>query len=165
MRTRSGADLLRAPGPAPTHKTRRQPEITVAGTDLGAAEPAVVGLPGAASGAAPEAADAVLSDAIDRQRRNVQVQGSGRVLRVLADDNDGSRHQRFILALACGRTLLIVHNIDLAPRLLALLPGDLVAFHGEYEWSERGGVVHWTHHDPQGLHAAGWLRHNDRVYQ
>lgn len=87
----------------------------MAGTDLGAVEPAVVGGPGAESNAAPELAHAILADAIDRQRRNVQVQGSGRVLRVLADDNDGSRHQRFILALASGRTLLIAHNIDLAP--------------------------------------------------
>jgi len=34
-----------------------------------------------------------------------QIQGSGTVLRVLSDDNDGSRHQRFILELDAGRTL------------------------------------------------------------
>ena len=87
------------------------------------------------------------------------------VKRVLADDNDGSRHQRFILTLASGRTLLIVHNIDLAPRVEGIQAGDHVAFHGEYEWTEQGGVVHWTHHDPQGHHVAGWLKHDGRVYQ
>jgi len=38
-----------------------------------------------------------------------QAQGSGTVTRVLPDDNDGSRHQRFILQLASGRTLLVAH--------------------------------------------------------
>ena len=110
-------------------------------------------------------ADAALSDAIEQRRSNVQVLGSGVVKRVLADDNDGSRHQRFILTLASGRTLLIVHNIDLAPRVEGIQAGDHVAFHGEYEWTEQGGVVHWTHHDPQGHHVAGWLKHDGRIYQ
>ena len=30
---------------------------------------------------------------------NVQVQGSGRVKAILKEDNDGSRHQKFILIL------------------------------------------------------------------
>ncbi len=56
---------------------------------------------------------------------------------------------RFILQLGSGQTLLISHNIDLAPRLTALREGDVVAFNGEYEWSATGGVVHWTHRDPE----------------
>ncbi len=94
-----------------------------------------------------------------------QIQGSGTVLRVLSDDNDGSRHQRFILELDAGRTLLIAHNIDLAPRIASLGVGDTVSFYGQYESNEQGGVIHWTHRDPQGHHVAGWLEHNDRRYQ
>jgi len=94
-----------------------------------------------------------------------QVQGSGTVTRVLSDDNDGSRHQRFILRIASGRTLLVAHNIDLAPRVASLKTGDTVAFYGEYEWNDKGGVIHWTHRDPQGRHVAGWLEHNGRRYQ
>jgi hypothetical protein len=87
------------------------------------------------------------------------------VIRILADDNDGSRHQRFILEMPSGQTVLIAHNIDLAPRVSSLSTGDTVAFYGEYESNSQGGVIHWTHHDPQGRHLAGWLEHNGRRYQ
>ena len=98
-------------------------------------------------------------------RAGQQVSGSGEVIRVLPDDNDGSRHQRFVLALDSGRTLLIAHNIDLAPRINGLSAGDTVSFFGEFEPNSRGGVIHWTHHDPQGRHVDGWLEHRGRRYQ
>ncbi|HEU4625076.1 MAG TPA: DUF3465 domain-containing protein [Steroidobacteraceae bacterium] len=94
-----------------------------------------------------------------------QFESGGTVIRVLADDNDGSRHQRFIVRLASGRTVLIAHNIDLAPRVAGLEVGDTVEFSGEFENNDKGGVVHWTHHDPQGRHVAGWIRHRGRTYQ
>lgn len=96
---------------------------------------------------------------------DVQVEGEGTVIRVLPDDVDGSRHQRFIVQLASGQTLLITHNIDLAPRIAGLKLGDSVAFNGEYVWNDKGGVIHWTHHDPQGRHVAGWVIHNGKRYQ
>ena len=111
------------------------------------------------------AADQALTAAFANRQSNLQVQGSGRVSRVLPDDNEGSRHQRFIVQLASGQTVLVAHNIDLAERVAAIKSGDPVEFYGEYEWNERGGVIHWTHHDPQGVHAAGWIKHGDRTYQ
>jgi len=84
----------------------------------------------------------MIETAYQKHLSNVQVQGSGTVTRVLSDDNKGSRHQRFILQLASGQTLLIAHNIDLAPRIPALSKGDRVAFYGEYEWNSKGGVIH-----------------------
>lgn len=113
------------------------------------------------------AASTVATDAIAAAYRerasDVQVQGVGVVRRVLPDDDDGSRHQRFILALADGQTVLVAHNIDLAPRLTSLDRGDTVAFFGEYEWNADGGVIHWTHHDPARRHVAGWLKHEGRT--
>ncbi len=106
-----------------------------------------------------------LAAAFENHRSDVQVQGSGRVSRVLPDDNKGSRHQRFIVQLASGQTVLVAHNIDLAPRVTSIKAGDPVEFNGEYEWNERGGVIHWTHHDPQGVHEAGWIRHAGQTYQ
>ena len=94
-----------------------------------------------------------------------QVAGEGTVTRILGDDTMGDHHQRFILTLDSGRTLLIAHNIDIAPRIESLREGDSVSFSGEYEPNDKGGVVHWTHHDPQGQHAAGWLKHRGRTYQ
>jgi hypothetical protein len=114
---------------------------------------------------APRSSDAALSTAFERRQSDVQVQGQGEVLRVLPDDNVGSRHQRFILRLASGQTVLVAHNIDLAPRVAALRRGDLVEFYGEYEWNEKGGVIHWTHHDPGGMHVDGWLKHGNRTYE
>lgn len=113
----------------------------------------------------PDPADQALETAYRTRARDHQVSGSGTVIKLLADDNAGSRHQRFILKLSSGRTLLVSHNIDLAPRIASLQVGDLVHFNGEYEWNAKGGVLHWTHHDPQGRHEAGWLKHRGRLYQ
>jgi hypothetical protein len=40
-----------------------------------------------------------------------------------------------------------------------------VSFYGQYEWNAEGGVIHWTHRDPEGQHVSGWLKSNDRTYQ
>lgn len=110
-------------------------------------------------------ADDKIARAYQDERSGVQVTSKGVVTKILDDDSDGSRHQRFILRLESGQTLLISHNIDLAPRVPSLNPGDTVAFNGEYEWNKRGGVIHWTHRDPNGQHAAGWLKHDGETYQ
>ncbi len=109
--------------------------------------------------------DAVIADAFSNHQSNIQVSGQGIVARLLPDDNDGSRHQRFILRLASGQTLLIAHNIDIAPRIDSLREGGTVAFYGQYEWNEKGGVIHWTHRDTRGSHADGWLRYQGQTYQ
>jgi len=103
--------------------------------------------------------------ALQNRQSGVQVSGSAAVSRILPDDNEGSRHQKFILRFSTGNTLLIAHNIDLAPRIGGLREGDMVEFYGVYEWNEKGGVVHWTHHDPRGRHVGGWLKHNGQTYQ
>lgn len=109
--------------------------------------------------------DEALRRAFEERARNLLVEGQGVVKLILPDDNKGSRHQRFILQLNSGQTLLIAHNIDIAPRILGLQKGDDVAFRGQYEWNPEGGVVHWTHHDPDGQHAAGWLKHHGQLYE
>ena len=92
------------------------------------------------------------------------IEVTGFVTRLLSDDNDGSRHQRFILDIGTGRTLLIAHNIDLVERV-PLGIGDRVHLRGMYEWNELGGLVHWTHHDPLGIEDGGWIRYRTRVYK
>ena len=109
--------------------------------------------------------DSQLGRAFKNRTSDVQVEGEGVVTRMLADDLSGSRHQRFIVSLASGQTVLIAHNIDIAPRIDGLQTGDSVRFYGEYVWNEEGGMVHWTHHDPEGRHVAGWLKHNGQTYQ
>ncbi|GHU57842.1 hypothetical protein FACS1894133_1480 [Clostridia bacterium] len=112
---------------------------------------------------APPQSD-VIADLFAQQASDVQVEGNGVVTRILADDNDGDRHQRFILKLKSGQTLLIAHNIDIAPRLDGIAVGDSVTFFGEYVYNANGGTVHWTHHDPGGRHTDGWLKWGGRTY-
>ena len=109
--------------------------------------------------------DAVLASAFKEHKNGIQVEGRGVVIKILPDDNYGSRHQRFILKLNSGQTLVVAHNIDLAPKLSVLKERDVVTFNGEYEWNSKGGVLHWTHRDPRGRHVAGWLKHNGLMYQ
>lgn len=109
--------------------------------------------------------DAAIARAFDTRATDAQVEGEGVVTRVLSDDLEGQRHQRFILRLQSGQTLLVAHNVDIASRIEGLKPGDSVKFSGEYEWNAQGGVIHWTHHDPGGSHRDGWLRHGGETYQ
>lgn len=121
---------------------------------------------GSAAGSAVEgSSDARLAEAFDRRENDLQIAGAGTVVHVLRDDTKGSRHQRFLLELRSGQTLLVAHNIDLAPRIPDLVKGDQVGFYGEYEWTDKGGVIHWTHHDPGGRHIDGWLEHEGQRYE
>lgn len=120
--------------------------------------------------ASPAAAPAerISEDAI-RQLIEGEISGEmvtleAEVVKVLPDDNDGSRHQRLLLALESGGTVLISHNIDLASRVPAE-EGDVIVVRGQYEWNEKGGVVHWTHHDPKGWREGGWIEVGGERYE
>ena len=109
--------------------------------------------------------DSQLDRAFEQRLSDVQVEGQGVVSRLLADDNEGDRHQRFIVELPSGKTVLILHNLDLTQRIAGLREGDVVSFSGEYVWNDKGGMIHWTHRDPRKRHRAGWIRHNGKLYQ
>lgn len=104
--------------------------------------------------------DQLLNDAIS----GAMVTVSGVVDRILPDDRIGSRHQRFIVRLASGRTVLVLHNIDLADRV-PIERGDRVTLRGDFEWNDKGGAVHWTHHDPRNQRAGGWIEHRGVRFQ
>jgi len=106
-----------------------------------------------------------VEQAYNNMQESVQVTGKGVVVKILPDDLQGSRHQKFILKISKDLTILIAHNIDLAPRINSLQQGDEVTFNGEYEYNKKGGVVHWTHHDPRKRHPEGWLKHQGKTYK
>ena len=104
-------------------------------------------------------------EAFGAQRNLPQVQGNGVVTKVLKDDTKGLKHQKFLLKVSDNITILIAHNIDLAPRVADINEDDVVEFKGEYIYTPKGGTVHWTHKDPRGHHAAGYLKHNGKTYE
>ena len=106
-----------------------------------------------------------VEQAYSNKRQAVQVTGVGTVVKLLPDDLDGSKHQKFIVQTGKNLTILIAHNIDLAPKITSLQQGDSIWFFGEYEYNPKGGVVHWTHHDPGKRHPDGWLKHDGKLYQ
>ena len=122
---------------------------------------------GTSSAVAPSI-DTALRSAINGKQSKVMVSLDARIVKVLPDDNEGSRHQRLLLALdrAVGGvdTVLIAHNIDLAERV-PCDEGERILVRGQYEWNDRGGVIHWTHHDPRGRREGGWIEHNGVRYE
>ncbi len=106
-----------------------------------------------------------IQSAYNNQQSDKIVIASGIVSKLLADDNKGSRHQKFIVKISSNLSILVAHNIGLAPRINNIKVGDNIEIKGEYEWNTKGGVVHWTHHDPRGNHPGGWLKHRGKVYE
>lgn len=113
----------------------------------------------------PTRGNSSVEQAYLKKQESVQVSGNGTVVKLLPDDLKGSRHQKFIVKITQNLTVLIAHNIDLAPKIETLKRGDQISFSGEYEYNNRGGVVHWTHHDPGKRHQDGWLKHNGKTYK
>ena len=95
-------------------------------------------------------------------RRTVMVRAA--VVRLFADDREGARHQRFLIRVGDSVTVLVAHNIDLAPRV-PVAPGDTVVASGEYVWTAKGGTLHWTHHDPEHRHAPGYIELGGHRYE
>lgn len=86
------------------------------------------------------------------------------VIKILDDDLNGDKHQKLILKLFNSNvTLLLAHNIDMAPRV-PVKKGAIITVHGQYEWNEKGGLIHWTHRDIKNKHPDGWVEYKDKRY-
>ena len=140
-----------------THSAATTPAAPPAPTPPASASPTAA--------ATPVVDDPSIARAIADHAHEVTVDAAGVVSRVLPDDREGERHQRFIVRLPSGSTVLIAHNIDIAPRIEGLRTGAPIVFEGEYVWNAQGGVVHWTHHDPSGRHKSGFVKYDGRLYQ
>jgi hypothetical protein len=115
----------------------------------------------------PTDAGAQLGKLYDARARDVWVVCSGKVERVLSDDTNPPRHERFILRVPGddAGTILVAHNIDLAPRV-PIHAGDTVVLRGEYEWNPQGGVIHETHHATSARgEPGGWVKFGGETYR
>jgi hypothetical protein len=102
--------------------------------------------------------NAAVERAFADHRSGIEVTADGTVTRLLADDPGPSgTHQRFIMQVkGSAQTLLIENNIDVGKRV-PVATGDSVVVHGEYIWNDQGGLIHFTHHDPDRSHEDGWI--------
>ena len=133
-----------------THDTRSTPS----------AEP----LPRTSSEQSTTSDDARIEQAFERQEHEVPVHVTAKVKKLLSDDDESPRHQRFLIELSSGRTLLVAHNIDLAKRV-PVRSGTRVEVAGLYEWNAEGGVLHWTHADPEARHPGGYVKFDGTTYR
>jgi hypothetical protein len=116
------------------------------------------------AGCAPEAEPGAIDRAHAEMASGVPVEADGVVVKILRDDTYGSRHQRFIVQIPSGLSLLVAHNIDAGRRVPLRGTGEKVRFRGQYEWNNKGGVVHWTHRADRGSHPGGWIEYDGARY-
>jgi hypothetical protein len=152
--------------PAPTQRTSTQTR----GRDE--AVPAPVRAKPVSAKAGPRVDDGGIGDLYRQQRGDVVVTASGTVVKMLPDDTDTSdgseQHQKFLVELpaapgADAITIRICHNLKFGR--LPIAEGDAIRFKGEYEYTELGGTVHWTHRDPRGTHEDGYIELNGTRYE
>lgn len=105
-----------------------------------------------------------IRQAAQSQKSGWWLETTATVIKRLRDDTKGHPHQKFLIKLAPDITLLVAHNLDLAQRV-PLKEGDSIQLRGRYEWNNRGGVLHWTHHDPKGRQTGGWIKHKGKDYR
>jgi hypothetical protein len=96
--------------------------------------------------------------------RNVEVLITAQVYRLLPTDEKGLRHQKFLIRLANGTKVLVANDLTVG-QMVPCHPGDILQIRGEYIWTRRGGVLHWTHHSDTRDHPGGWIRLGTQTYQ
>lgn len=96
------------------------------------------------------------------------VQASGTIVKILPDDEDTSdgseMHQKFLVELSDRErtTIKICHNLKFGR--VPVRQGEVISFRGEYEHTDFGGTIHWTHKDPRGTHEDGWIEYDGKQY-
>ena len=130
-----------------------------------------------------------LAAAHDRQQRGSIVDNSGElrdslegiprsevmikatVQKILPDDNNGLKHQRFIIKLGDGTNVFVAHSITAADRI-PIKPGSQLTLKGEWIPEPRTndgiptiGVLHWTHaSENERKHPSGWIELDGKRY-
>ena len=128
---------------------------------------AAIGCAGGGSGGGDS--NGAVYEAWRTQRSHVEVTADGSVARILGTRRGPSgAHEGFLLHLrgSAGRglTVRVESNVDLTGPI-PLRAGQAATVRGEYIYDSRGGLIHYTHLDPRGRHAAGYVRVEGRIYQ
>lgn len=125
---------------------------------------AMIAVAGCAAQTAPN--DAAVCSAYHAGRSHVEVVADGTVTRVFGmQPGRISPHEGFLIRLAsgCDAIVRVEANADFTGPI-PLHRGERVTVKGEYEYYPRGGVIHWTHHDPRNHHEAGFVEIGTKLY-
>jgi hypothetical protein len=87
----------------------------------------------------------------------------GIVARILMDDREDRRNQKFTIRLTNGQMLLVIHDQEVAGRVPVSV-GDTVLVRGEYVWTETGGTLRHTQRDYSTRRLHGWIDHRGERY-
>ncbi len=122
--------------------------------------------PGKTTGQAvqSEAGDAQAIRAQQLQLVKVPLTVTAPVKKMLKYDDRGLPHEKFLLGLSNGTTILVAHNTKMAP-YVPIQAGDVVTVHGEFIWNAKGGLIHWTHHTDTQSHEGGYIDFNGKRYE
>lgn len=116
------------------------------------------------------AAPSAVRELFHAKRSDTWVETTGRVEKLLPDDTDtrdnSDKHQKFLLLVPGDITVLVAHNIN-AARRVPVRPGDSISLRGEYEYTEKGGTVHFTHKPKYNAHnkQGGWIEFKGTRYE
>lgn len=108
--------------------------------------------------------DSDIVRAINDQRQVNFVEGGGLVVvKILPDDTNGLKHQKWVVRLSNGMAMQAVYNSDMCPRVPVKI-GDVIAMGGQFIWTKGGALIHWLHHDPKGRRPDGFVLLNGTYY-
>lgn len=80
-----------------------------------------------------------------------------KVVKKLKDDTKGVKHQKWLVQNESGQIILFVHNLELC-KPLNLEKNDSVKLAGEFKWTDKGALIHWTHYDPKKKRPDGYVQ-------
>ncbi len=95
----------------------------------------------------------------EQKSKHVMTSGSGTVIEIL----DGDNCQCFVVRLPNNQVVNIMHDTNHAASLDTLKEGEVIEFHGIYDWSETGGNISHTYSDNSDN--KGWLKYRGEVFQ
>jgi hypothetical protein len=124
---------------------------------------AVAGCSGAVR---PDNAQAI--DDIQNGRSGDEVIVEGMVTHVgRTSHGESGTHEHFDIRISSGaaeQDILIADNITVGVQA-PVKRGDDVIVKGVLEVDPNGPVIHWTHHDPENRHQAGFVMLGGRIYE
>lgn len=116
------------------------------------------------TGVESEASDYELVQAVNNRRSENFVEGGSLlVVKILPDDSHGLEHQKWVVRLSNGETMQAVYNLGMCPRVPVRV-GDVISMGGQFIWTNKGGLLHWLHHDPRGRRPDGYVFVNGQFY-